>query len=211
MKLIIADDHTMVRKALEMLLNYQHDMEVVGTAGNGQEAYKLVEQLQPDLILLDISMPPGESGMITAGRIHENFPETKIIMLTMHDDKEYLLYTLQSGASGYVLKNAPEEELLEAIRTVYDGGVFVSKDMVPYLVQSFVNRHEKNGSYIELSARELEVLTLIAKGYGNKEISDMLYISVKTVESYKAKIMTKLDLKSRSELVEYALKKKLLQ
>ena len=211
MKLIIADDHIMVRKALEMLLNYQHDMEVVATAGDGQEAYLLVEQLHPDVVLLDISMPPGESGMITAGRIHESFPETKIIMLTMHDDKEYLLYTLQSGASGYVLKNAPEDELLEAIRTVYDGGVFISKEMVPYLVQSFVNRHEKNGSYLELSARELEVLTLIAKGYGNKEISDLLFISVKTVESYKAKIMTKLDLKTRSELVEYALKKKLLQ
>ncbi len=211
MKLIIADDHIMVRKALEMLLNYQHDMEVVATAGDGQEAYLLVEQLHPDVVLLDISMPPGESGMITAGRIHESFPETKIIMLTMHDDKEYLLYTLQSGASGYVLKNAPEDELLEAIRTVHDGGVFISKEMVPYLVQSFVNRHEKNGSYLELSARELEVLTLIAKGYGNKEISDLLFISVKTVESYKAKIMTKLDLKTRSELVEYALKKKLLQ
>ena len=197
MKLIIADDHIMVRKALEMLLNYQHDMEVVATAGDGQEAYLLVEQLHPDVVLLDISMPPGESGMITAGR--------------MHDDKEYLLYTLQSGASGYVLKNAPEDELLEAIRTVHDGGVFISKEMVPYLVQSFVNRHEKNGSYLELSARELEVLTLIAKGYGNKEISDLLFISVKTVESYKAKIMTKLDLKTRSELVEYALKKKLLQ
>ena len=211
MKLIIADDHIMVRKALEMLLNYQHDMEVVATAGDGQEAYLLVEQLHPDVVLLDISMPPGESGMITAGRIHESFPETKIIMLTMHDDKEYLLYTLQSGASGYVLKNAPEDELLEAIRTVHDGGVFISKEMVPYLVQSFVNRHEKNGSYLELSARELEVLTLIAKGYGNKEISDLLFISVKTVESYKTKIMTKLDLKTRSELVEYALKKKLLQ
>ena len=110
MKLIIADDHIMVRKALEMLLNYQHDMEVVATAGDGQEAYLLVEQLHPDVVLLDISMPPGESGMITAGRIHESFPETKIIMLTMHDDKEYLLYTLQSGASGYVLKNAPEDE-----------------------------------------------------------------------------------------------------
>ena len=211
MKLIIADDHIMVRKALEMLLNYQHDMEVAATAGDGQEAYLLVEQLHPDVVLLDISMPPGESGMITAGRIHESFPETKIIMLTMHDDKEYLLYTLQSGASGYVLKNAPEDELLEAIRTVHDGGVFISKEMVPYLGQSFVNRHEKNGSYLELSARELEVLTLIAKGYGNKEISDLLFISVKTVESYKAKIMTKLDLKTRSELVEYALKKKLLQ
>ena len=212
MRIIIADDHTMVRKAFEMLLNYQPDMEVVGTAGDGQSAYQLVEQLRPDIALLDISMPPGESGMITAGRIHENFPDTKVIMITMHDDREYLLYTIQAGASGYVLKNAPEQELLEAIRTVYSGSVYISREMVPYLVQSFVNRHDdKSGSYLELSARELEVLTLTAKGYGNKEISDMLFLSVKTVESYKAKIMNKLGLETRAELVEYALKKKLLQ
>ena len=212
MRIIIADDHAVVRKGFEMLLNYQPDMEVVGTAGNGQEAYQLVGQLRPDIALLDISMPPGESGMVTAGRIHADYPETRVIMLTMHDDREYLLYTIQNGASGYLLKNAPEKDLMEAIRTVHEGGVYVCKEMVPYLVQGFVHRHkEDGGGLLQLAEREVEVLTLIAKGYGNKEIADKLFLSVKTVESYKSKIMTKLDLHTRPELVEYAIKKKLLQ
>lgn len=212
MKLIIMDDHAMVRKGLEVLLNYQPDIEVVGTAANGQDAYRLVEQLRPDIALLDISAPPWESGMITAGRVHADFPETKVIMITMCDDREYLLYTIQNGASGYVLKNGSEEELLEAIHTVYNGGVYICKEMVPYLVQGFIHRHnEDSNSYLKLAEREVEVLILIAKGYGNKEISDKLYISVKTVESYKSKIMLKLGLKTRPELVEYAIKKKLLQ
>lgn len=211
MRIVIADDHVVIRKGLEMLLNYQPDIEVVGVAGDGQQAYELVRELQPDIVLLDISMPPGENGMISAGRIHEDYPDTKIIMVTMYDDQEYLMYTIQSGVSGYILKNAPEEELLEAIRSVYNGGIYISKKMVPYLVQGFVQRNEKKGSYLELSTREVEILILIAKGYGNKEISDKLFLSVKTVESYKTKIMMKLDLKTRPELVEYALKKKLLQ
>lgn len=133
-------------------------------------------------------------------------------MLTMHADKEYLLYTMQVGASGYLLKSSSEEELIESIRSVHEGGVYVCKEMVPYLVQGFVNRHkEEKEGYLKLSERETQVLTLIAKGYGNKEIGEMLFISVKTVESYKSKIMNKLDLKSRPELVEYALKKRLIQ
>lgn len=212
MRIVIADDHAVVRKGLELLINCQFNMDVVGTASGGQEAYQLVSQLRPDIILLDISMPPGESGMVTAGRIHGDYPETKVIMLTMYDDREYLLYTIQNGASGYVLKNAPESDLLEAIRTVHDGGVYVCKEMVPYLVQGFIHRHkEGSGGLLQLAEREVEVLTLIAKGYSNKEIADKLYLSVKTVESYKAKIMTKLDLHTRPELVEYAIKKKLLQ
>ena len=212
MKILIADDHAVVRRGFELLINYQPDMEVVGTASDGQEAYQLVGQLRPDVVLLDISMPPGESGMVTAGRIHADYPETKVIMLTMYDDREYLLYTIQNGASGYILKNAPETDLLEAIRMVYEGGVYVCKDMVPYLVQGFVHRHkEDTGGLLQLAEREVEVLTLIAKGYGNKEIADKLFLSVKTVERYKSKIMTKLDLHTRPELVEYAIKKKLLQ
>lgn len=212
MKIIIADDHAMVRKGFEMLLNYQSNIEVVGTASSGEEAYRMVQELRPDIVLLDISMPPGESGMVTAGRIHADFPDVKVIMLTMYDDREYLLYTVQNGASGYLLKNAPESELLEAINTVYQGGVYICKEMVPYLVQGFVNRHsEASDSYLHLAEREVEVLTLIARGYGNKEIAAQMFLSVKTVESYKAKIMTKLGLKSRPEMVEYAIKKKLLQ
>ena len=211
-RIVLADDHTIVRNALEMLLNHQPDIEVIGTAANSEETYEAVSRLHPDIVLLDISMPPGESGVITAGKIHSDFPEVKIIMLTMHADKEYLLYTVQIGVSGYLLKNVPEEELIEAIHTVYAGSDYISKEMVPHLVDGFVNRHEEGaGGYLSLRERELEVLSLIARGYGNKEIGEKLFISVKTVESYRAKIMSKLGLKTRAELVEYALRRKLLQ
>lgn len=212
MRIIVVDDHALVRKGFEALLNYQPDMDVVATAASGQEAYQLVGELLPDIVLLDISMPPGESGQVTVAKLHADFPETKTIMLTMHDDREYLLYAMQNGARGYVLKNAPEEELLEAVRTVYNGGMHLSKTVVPHLVYGFVNRHQnEEDSLLQLQERELEVLTLIAKGYGNKEIANQLYISVKTVESHKSKIMRKLDMKTRAELVEYAVKKRLLQ
>ena len=211
-RIVLADDHTIVRNALKMLLNHQPDIEVVGTAANSQEAYDTVAQLKPDIVMLDISMPPGESGVITAGKIHADFPDVKIIMLTMHADKEYLLYTVQTGVSGYLLKNVPEEELIEAVHTVYAGSDYISKEMVPHLVDGFVNRHEEGkAGYLSLRERELEVLSLIARGYGNKEIGEKLFISVKTVESYRAKIMNKLGLRTRAELVEYALRKKLLQ
>lgn len=211
-RIVLADDHTIVRNAIKMLLNHQPDIEVVGTAADSQETYRAVADLHPDILLLDISMPPGESGVITAGKIHADFPEVKIIMLTMHADKEYLLYTVQIGVSGYLLKNVPEEELIEAVHTVYSGRDYISKEMVPYLVEGFVNRHEEGkGGYLSLRERELEILSLIARGYGNKEIGEKLFISVKTVESYRAKIMNKLGLRTRAELVEYALKKKLLQ
>ncbi len=211
-EIVIADDHKLVASGLEMLINAQPNMKVVGKASGGEEAYVMVGSLRPDIILLDINMPPGESGVVTAGRIHSDFPDTRVIMLTMYQDRESLLYAIQVGAAGYVLKSDRKEDLMEAIRTVNDGGVYVCKAMVPYLVQGFVNRHvEDDESYIRLSSREIQILTLIAKGYGNKEIGEMLYISVKTVESYKSKIMNKLGLKTRPEIVEYALKKRLLQ
>lgn len=213
MKIIIADDHAVVRTGFMHILNYQDDMEVVATAADGLEAYELVAKHRPDIILLDLSMPPGESGLIATGKIHEDFPETKIIILTMYDDEEYLFHVLKNGASGYVLKNAPDEELLGAIRTVYDGGTYVHPSMATSLVREFVQKGSHDAEtdpFKILSKREIEILPLVAKGYGNKEIAEMLYISVKTVEAHKAKLMEKLNLKSRPELVEYALKKKLL-
>lgn len=213
MKIIIADDHAVVRSGFMHILNFQQDMEVVATAADGLEAYDLVAQHRPDVLLMDLSMPPGESGLIATGKINEDFPETKIVILTMYDDEEYLFHVLKNGASGYVLKNSPDEELFSAIRTVYDGGTYIQPSMATSLVREFV---KKDGETIEtdpfkiLSKREIEVLPLVAKGYGNKEIAEKLYISVKTVEAHKAKLMEKLNLKSRPELVEYALKKKFL-
>jgi two-component system, NarL family, response regulator NreC len=213
MKIIIADDHAVVRSGFMHILNFQSDMEVVATAADGLEAYSMVAKHRPDVLLLDLSMPPGESGLIATGKINEDFPETKILILTMHDDEEYLFHVLKNGASGYVLKNAPDGELLAAVRTVYAGDTYIHPAMATSLVREFV----KNGSEVVeddpfkiLTKREIEVLPLAAKGFGNKEIAEKLYISVKTVEAHKARIMEKLQLKSRPELVEYALRKKLL-
>ncbi len=214
MKIIIADDHAVVRTGFMHILNFQDDMEVVATAADGLEAYELVAKHRPDIILLDLSMPPGQSGLIATGKIHEDFPETKIVILTMHDDEEYMFHVLKNGASGYILKNAPDEELLRAIRQVYEGGTYVHPSMATSLVREFVQKGEKpieeDDPFKILSKREIEILPLVAKGYGNKEIAEMLYISVKTVEAHKAKLMDKLQLKSRPELVEYALRKKFL-
>ncbi|EOS57343.1 response regulator [Paenibacillus barengoltzii] len=213
MKVVIADDHAVVRSGFAMIINFQEDMEVVATAADGIEAYKMVAKHRPDILLMDLSMPPGESGLIATAKIHEDFPETSIIILTMHDDEEYLFHVLKKGARGYVLKNSPDEQLVSAIRMVHQGGVYIHPKLASSLVREFVSQDQQadeNNPYQLLSTREVEILPLVAKGYGNKEIAEMLHISVKTVEAHKAKIMEKLNLKSRPELVEYAIKKKLL-
>ncbi len=212
-KIIIADDHAVVRSGFMHILNYQHDMEVVATAGDGLEAYELVAKHRPDVLLMDLSMPPGESGLIATGKIKEDFPNTQIVILSMYDDEEYLFHVLKNGASGYVLKNLPDEELLLAIRTAFNGEIYIHPTMATSLVKDFVNKDSnvvETDPYKILSKREIEVLPLVAKGYGNKEIAEKLFISVKTVEAHKSKIMEKLQLKGRPELVEYALKKKFL-
>lgn len=213
MRIIIADDHAVVRSGFMHILNFQDDMEVVATAADGLEAYALVAKHSPDILIMDLSMPPGESGLIATGKISEDFPETKILILTMHDDEEYLFHVLKNGASGYVLKNAPDGDLLTALRTINAGDTYIHPTMATSLVREFI-KHDS--SFIEddpfkiLTKREIEVLPLAAKGYGNKEIAEKLFISVKTVEAHKSRIMEKLQLKSRPDLVEYALRKKLL-
>ncbi|GAA0136685.1 nitrate respiration regulation response regulator NreC [Paenibacillus sp. YSY-4.3] len=213
MKIVIADDHAVVRSGFSMILNYQPDMEVVATAADGIEAYQMVAKHNPDVLLMDLSMPPGESGLIATGKISSDYPDTKILILTMYDDEEYLFHVLKNGAAGYVLKNAPDEELLTAIRTVHQGETYIHSRMATSLVREFIKKDQESSDsdpFNLLTKREIEVLPLVAKGYGNKEIAEKLFISVKTVEVHKAKIMEKLGLKSRPELVEYALKKKLL-
>ncbi|WP_323704076.1 nitrate respiration regulation response regulator NreC [Mammaliicoccus sp. Dog046] len=215
MKLVIADDHAVVRTGFSMILNYQDDMEVVATAADGIEAYQMVAKHEPDILIMDLSMPPGESGLIATGKISEDFQHTKILILTMFDDEEYLFHVLRNGAKGYILKNAPDEELVNAVRTIYRGDMYIDSKVTSSLVNELVNPkqstdHHSKDPFKILSQRELEILPLIAKGYGNKEIAEKLFVSVKTIEAHKARIMDKLELKSRPELVEYALKKKML-
>ncbi len=213
MRIIIADDHAVVRTGFSMILDYQEDMEVVATAADGVEALEKVQQHRPDVLLLDLSMPPGESGLVATGKIKEQYPETKILILTMYDDDEYLLHVLRNGANGYILKNSPDEDLISAIRKVYAGGTYIDPKVADVLVDEIKNPQsdlDTKDPFKILTKRELEVLPLVAKGYGNKEISEILYISVKTVEAHKTKIMDKLELSNRPELVEYAMKKKLI-
>lgn len=215
MRIVIADDHAVVRTGFTMILNYQEDMEVVGTAADGVEAYQKVMKYKPDVLIMDLSMPPGESGLIATSKITESFPDTKILILTMYDDEEYLFHVLRNGAKGYILKNAPDEQLILAIRTVFKGETYVDMKLTTSLVNEFVNnsgndKQTTTDPYKILSKREIEILPLIAKGYGNKDIAEKLFVSVKTVEAHKTHIMQKLELKSKPQLVEYAMKKKLI-
>ncbi len=212
-KLLIVDDHAVVRSGLMMLLNGKKNIEVIGEASEGDEAIKKAKELNPDVVLMDLSMPHGKDGLTATQELHELMPDIAILILTMHDDEEYLFRAIQSGASGYILKNAPHEDLLGAIESVSTGNAYLTPSATKVLMSGYLDRVKKGDNadtFALLSEREKEVLEWIAKGYSNKEIAERLVISVKTVESHKSNLMEKLGLKSRPELVKYAMKKGLL-
>ncbi|WP_336785154.1 response regulator transcription factor [Paenibacillus sp. MMO-177] len=212
-KMIIVDDHAMVRSGLRMLLSGTEEMEVIAEASDGDEGIRTALQLKPDVVLMDLSMPQGKDGLTASAELKELLPDTAILILTMHDDDEYLFRAIHAGAAGYVLKNAPHEELLTAIRSVARGDAYLYPTATKRLMKEYVDRMQRGDSgdlFHALSEREKEVLSLTAKGYANKEIAEMLVISVKTVETHKSNVMEKLGLKSRPELIKYAMKKGLL-
>jgi two-component system response regulator NreC len=204
-RLLLVDDHTVLRSGLRMLLNSHENMVVVGEADSGEEALEKIKELKPDIVLLDISMP-GMGGMTALQKIKE-ISEAKVLMLTMHADEEYLKEALEFGVSGYVLKQAADTELIQAIKEVAKGQVYVDSGLAQNLVKSMYHPSSKQRSDYDsnLTDREKEVLTLIALGHTNKEIAETLMISVKTVESHKTKIMEKINCQKRSEMVRYAL------
>ena len=210
---VIADDHAVVRSGLAMLINSQQDMEVIGVAADGREAVEIAIKLLPQVVLMDLRMPPGENGLLATARLQELAPHIKVLILTMHDDEEYLFQSLKAGATGYILKNAPDFDLIRAIRTVHQGDPYLYSTATRTLIEDFLRR-KNNGDESEaltlLSEREEQTLRLVAMGYANKDIAEKLCLSVKTVEAYKAKIMEKLQMKSRPEMVRYAMKKGLL-
>ncbi|MCA1318957.1 response regulator transcription factor [Bacillus tianshenii] len=213
MRILLVDDHAMVRMGLKMLLDANPEMEVIGQASEGNEAIEMAERLIPDVILMDLSMPHGKDGLTATIELKKRMPEVVILILTMHDDDEYLFRVVQSGASGCILKSAPHEELLSAIQTVATGAAYLYPKATKRLMEDYVTRlkqGENHDTYSILSEREREILSLIAKGYANKEIGEMLFISVKTVETHKSNLMEKLQMKTRPELVKYAAKKGLL-
>ncbi|MFC7679299.1 response regulator [Paenibacillus sp. GCM10028914] len=212
-RLLIVDDHAVVRSGLKLLLGQKQNIEVVGEAADGDEAIRQAEELKPDVILMDLSMPHGKDGMTATEELKKLLPDIYILILTMHDDEQYLFRAIQAGASGYILKNAPHEELLTAIQYVAAGNAYLTPLATKRLMGQYIEK-VKNGEasdeFESLSEREKEVLSWTAKGYSNKEIAEKLIISVKTVETHKSNLMEKLGLKSRPDLIKYAMQKGLL-
>jgi two-component system response regulator NreC len=208
---LLVDDHEIVRAGLRMLFQAEPDVEIVGEAGNAQEALEAVQALQPDVVLMDVAMP-GMSGIEATRRIKEMQPEVAVLALTMHEDEQYFFEMLNAGASGYVPKRAAPDELTSSIRVVSQGDVFIYPSMAKLLVKDFLQRAETSitSSVSDLTPREREVLTYIAEGYTNREIADALVISVKTVDRHRENIMHKLNLHNRVELVKYAIEKGLI-
>ncbi|MFD0590737.1 response regulator [Paenibacillus sp. GCM10027627] len=213
-RLLIVDDHAIVRSGLAMLLGGRHGIEVVGEASEGDEAIDKAKRLVPDVVLMDLSMPHGKDGLTAAAELKELFPKMAILILTMHDDDEYLFRAVAIGASGYILKNAPHDELVSAITTVASGDAYLYPTATKRLMGEYMARQrdgkENGGPYETLSEREKEILEWLAKGYTNKEIGEQLFISVKTVETHRSHLMEKLGLKTRPELIKFAMQKGLL-
>lgn len=211
-KLLMVDDHELVRAGLRMLLQAQPDLEIVGEVDNGRDAVKKAKELQPDIVLMDITLPDMD-GFEATRQIKHALPNAGIIALTMHESDEYFFKMLNAGASGYVPKKAAPTDLVSAIRTVHEGGVFLYPSLAKSLVRDFMGRADgsERASLDGLSEREQEVLKWIADGLSNQEIGDKLSISVKTVERHRANIMAKLNLHSRTELVKYAIRKGLIE
>lgn len=208
LRILLADDHVVLRAGLKLLLNAEADIEVVGEASDGEEAIAQVNVLIPDLLLLDLSMPK-LNGVDCIEELMKIHPNLKILVLTMHDDEEYLRAVLRVGAKGYVLKKAADVELLSAIRTVAHGEMFIYPSMAAQLVYhqlvSKTDSETEEKKVKHLSDREREVLRYLALGHTNQDIADLLHVSVKTVETYKARLMEKLEMRKRADLVRYAL------
>jgi two-component system response regulator NreC len=208
-RVLIADDHTILREGLRKLLSEEPDIDVVGEAADGHQAVKKAEELKPDVILLDLAMP-GMNGIAAAKRLRTAAPGSKILILTVHQEEEYVYETLRAGATGYVLKDAAAPDLVGAIRKAALGEVYLSPE-VSRLVVKEEGRAEIKTVSQELTNREREICKLLAEGHTVPEIAKMISISRKTVDVHKTRLMKKLDIHNRAELVKYAIQNKLIQ
>ncbi len=208
-RVLIVDDHVIVREGIRALLEVQPDIEVVAEATNGEEAVSKTKEIQPDIVLMDITMP-GMNGLEATHQIKQHSPDVKILVLTMHESDDYFFKILEAGASGYFVKGGSSSELISALRAVWHGDVFIYPTMAKKLLRDYlqlVKTGQDEESYDGLTNREREVLTLIAEGHTNQEIADLIVLSVATVQTHRARIMAKLGLHSRTELIKYAIRR----
>ncbi len=212
-RVMIADDHAILRAGLKMLVNAQADMEVVSEASDGEKAVETARETRPDVALLDLTMPR-VGGMKALEKMARDCRETRVLVLTMHDDPAYLRSALAAGASGYLLKKAVDAELIAAIRAVHRGGIFVDPRLANVLIQDVLAKGKtKAGSTRPvkiLSDRELQVLTLVAQGYTSAEIAKRIFVGVKTVETYRSRLAEKLGLRTRRDVIRFAVQMGLL-
>lgn len=211
-RILLADDHAILRRGLRALLEREDDMEVVGEAADGRETLKQVEELKPDVVVLDITMP-NLNGIESARQIQAKGWRTAIIILSMHSDEGYVLRALRAGAKGYLLKDAVEAELIRAIQAVAGGKAYFSPEVSKLLVEDYVQGMQQRGledSYELLTPREREVLQLLAEGKSSKDIARLLELSVYTVDTHKSNLMQKLSLHSMAELILYAVRKRII-
>jgi two-component system response regulator NreC len=205
-RVVLVDDHMVLREGLKTLITAQPDMAVVGEAGEGEAALQQLELWRPDVVIMDISMP-GVNGIQATEQIKRAYPEVKVLVLSVHDDTSYLRQMLTVGASGYILKHTAADALIQAIRTVAAGGLYLEPSLAEHVVGRYVRRPTAATELLgtELSEREREVVQRVVQGYSNKDIATQLSLSVKTVETYRARALEKLGLTSRAALVRYAL------
>ncbi len=212
-RILLADDHTILRAGLKMMLNAQPDMEIVGEAQDGRQAVQEAQRLLPDIVLMDITMPD-INGIEATRQIRRLLPDVRILILTMHEHDEYVFQALRAGASGYMLKEAADTELITALHVIKSGQFYLSPTAQSAVVGDYLQRvrtGEERDSYSSLTEREREILKLVAEGNTNNQIAERLIISPKTVDTHRTHIMDKLNLHSRAELVKYAMRRGLLE
>jgi len=209
-RVFIADDHKILRESLIILLSRDEELEVVGDAADGQEAFAKIRTLKPEIAVLDISLP-GLNGLDLSAKLHQEMPQVKIVILTMHKSEEFVSRALFAGVKGYVLKDNALEELIQCIKQVHEGQMFLSHTITELVVASYMKESQSGSPEAAMSTREREILQLLAEGRNNKDISEDLHLSIKTVETHRANIMRKMGFKNITELVLFAVRNHMIE
>ena len=208
-KILVVDDHPIMRDGIRALLGLYDDIEIVGEASEGKEALEKIREMAPDVVIMDIAMP-GMDGLEATRQIRKKHPKIKVLILTQYDNKEYITSVIKAGASGYVLKRALGSELVSAIRAVKRGESFLYPSAAAVLIEDYLQKAREEEPYDQLTAREREILKLIVEGNTSKKIADMLFLSLKTVQGHRLKMMEKLNIHNRTELIKFAMRKGLV-